>query len=116
MKNIYLFIFSKFYYFSTIFNKDKINVAIAATGMLSLFPSLNILIICTKIIKISFFEIKNYVIVFFILLFALNLFLVFILKWHTKIEPDFIVSKGSKLLSNIFVTMYILVSTVSLFL
>ena len=115
MKNIYLLIYSKVYYFTTSLNKSKFYAAIVGVGILSGFPILNLMVLLTNIFNVDFIKFKKVYVISFMIVYLINFILIVLMKSYEKIEENYIVSKKSKVLSNILISIYIFTSFLLLF-
>lgn len=115
MRNIYLYIYSKFYYFTAAINKSRFYAAIVAVGILSGFPILNIMVLLTNVFNVDYNRYKKVYVISFIIVYLINFFFIVLMKEYENIETNYTVSKRSKVLSNILVIAYILTSFVLLF-
>ncbi len=115
MKYIYLYIYSKFYFFTDSINEDKIYAVVAAIFMLSILPLLNVLVILRNLLYLDSNKYKNVYVISFLVLFFINFLIIFLMKEYENIEINYPVSKRSKILSNIIVIVYMLTTFIFLF-
>jgi hypothetical protein len=116
MKNIYLLLYSKFYYFTLAINKkNKSYASIVAVAMFSGYPILNIMVLLTNVFHLHYDEYKKAYLISFIILYLINFILFVIINGYEKIEANYAISQKSKKVSILIVIAYILLTFVSLF-
>ena len=116
MKNIYLLLYSKFYYFTLAINKkNKSYASIVAVAMFSGFPILNIMVLLTNVFQLHYDKYKKAYLISFIILYLINFILFVTINGYEKIEANYATSQKSKRVSNSIVIAYILLTFVSLF-
>ena len=115
MKNIYLLLYSKFYYFTLVINKNKAFASITAVAIFSGFPILNVMVLLTNVFHFHYDKYKKAYLISFIILYLINFILFITVNGYEKIEANYTTSQKSKRVSNSIVIAYILLTFVSLF-
>ncbi len=116
MKNLYIYIYSRFYYFALTINTSKFYASVVAVGIFSGLPGLNIMVFLTNILNVDYNKYKNIYVISFVIFYLINFFYFIVINKYYDIETDYDVSQRSRTISNIFVIVYILVSFFLLFL
>lgn len=115
MLNAYLFLYSKFFFFTSAVNTSKIYASIAAVGILSGFPILNIMVLLTNVFSVNYNKYKNVYVISFVIVYIVNLLFIILTKAYEDLDLKYTVSKKSRTVSNTLVALYLLTSFVHLF-